>query len=692
MGDLRLRPSSEPPPPPSASGLVPPSSAPDPAGPAGDDGVTDSHDALRHLDDLRSDDPSSRALAARRLPSIAAAIGPSRTRDELLPFLCDGCDDDDEVLEAVASSIPGLIPHVGGPEHVVCLLKPLELLLSVEEGAVRDRAAEGAVRVSSSLGDGEYGNEYAGMVHRLAAGEWFTSRISACGLVPESYSRLRGAELRRRHVSDFVGLCRDPAPMVRRIASRNLGRMLYAVASGEGPSCLLPADAQGGEGGGAVSILPLLDLYEFLAGGDQPDSVRLHTAENCVQFGRAASHLRRSAGTGPDAMSDADSDDAVAPRIDGLVRRVLPLVVATIDDRSWRVRWTAASKFADVVKAFSSLDGAVDALVPAYEKLLQDPEAEVRTAATYNFAEVAGTDATVPSGDPASVPGTRVSVAARLAGRVPSLVEDDSENVRAALAEVATGLAPALGRDGTVAHLLPPLLLLLRDGRGEVRLNVISSLSKLGDVVGPELLAQSLLPAVLDLAEDGRWRIRLAVIGRMPLLAKELGGGFFTDRLAALCAGWLGDDISSVRDAAAANLRDLTALLGSAWSVSNLVPRVGEMLDHPSYLRRAGAVLALGRIAGAMDAESAAWEVLPSILGAASDPVPNVRFVAARALGEAGKAVGKDVYGAQIVPVLEMLGGDPDRDVRYFAGEAGRELGEHFDGRREGSGSAATAT
>ena len=64
-------------------------------------------------------------------------------------------------------------------------------------------------------------------------------------------------------------------------------------------------------------------------------------------------------------------------RIDALVKRILPLIAATIDDRSWRVRWTAASKFADVVHAFKTLHGAMDALVPNYEKLLQAPEAEV---------------------------------------------------------------------------------------------------------------------------------------------------------------------------------------------------------------------------------------------------------------------------------------------------------------------------
>lgn len=68
---------------------------------------------------------------------------------------------------------------------------------------------------------------------------------------------------------------------------------------------------------------------------------------------------------------------------------------------------------------------------------------------------------------------------------------------------VATELAPVLGKDATITHLVPPVLLLLRDAASEVRLNLISSLSALNEVIGVDLLSQSLLPAILDLAQDG---------------------------------------------------------------------------------------------------------------------------------------------------------------------------------------------
>jgi serine/threonine-protein phosphatase 2A regulatory subunit A len=46
----------------------------------------------------------------------------------------------DEVLLELAKQLGSFTPLVGGPEHVSCLLPPLESLATVEETIVRDRA------------------------------------------------------------------------------------------------------------------------------------------------------------------------------------------------------------------------------------------------------------------------------------------------------------------------------------------------------------------------------------------------------------------------------------------------------------------------------------------------------------------------------------------------------------------------
>jgi len=79
---------------------------------------------------------SARVAAANRLESVASVLGEQRTREELLPFLTDGVDDEDEVLLALANSLGKLVQLVGGGNYAEILLPPIELLLTVEENSV----------------------------------------------------------------------------------------------------------------------------------------------------------------------------------------------------------------------------------------------------------------------------------------------------------------------------------------------------------------------------------------------------------------------------------------------------------------------------------------------------------------------------------------------------------------------------
>lgn len=70
------------------------------------------------------------------------------------------------------------------------------------------------------------------------------------------------------------------------------------------------------------------------------------------------------------------------------------------------------------------------------------------------------------------------------------LANDSSQFVRAALAGVVMELAPQLGKQPTIEHLLPVFLALLKDPFPDVRLNVISKLDQvLGGDAPPCLVA-----------------------------------------------------------------------------------------------------------------------------------------------------------------------------------------------------------
>ncbi|PIO16566.1 hypothetical protein AB205_0161090, partial [Aquarana catesbeiana] len=163
-----------------------------------------------------------RLNSIKKLSTIALALGVERTRSELLPFLTDTIYDEDEVLLALAEQLGTFTSLVGGPEYVHCLLPPLESLATVEETVVRDRAVESLRAISHEHSPADLEAHFVPLLKRLASGDWFTSRTSACGLFSVCYPRVSStikAELRQH----FRNLCSDDTPMVRRAAASKLG-------------------------------------------------------------------------------------------------------------------------------------------------------------------------------------------------------------------------------------------------------------------------------------------------------------------------------------------------------------------------------------------------------------------------------------------------------------------------------------
>lgn len=88
---------------------------------------------------MRSEDVQLRLNAIHSIPTIALALGPDRARSELIPFLQDSLDDEDEVLLALAEELgKDFEQYIGGKQFAHLLLGPLESLSAVEETLVRD--------------------------------------------------------------------------------------------------------------------------------------------------------------------------------------------------------------------------------------------------------------------------------------------------------------------------------------------------------------------------------------------------------------------------------------------------------------------------------------------------------------------------------------------------------------------------
>ncbi|KAJ2020990.1 protein phosphatase 2A structural subunit, partial [Coemansia sp. S610] len=148
-------------------------------------------------DAMKSDSLADRLESLKRLGVLALAMGEERTREELVPFLDESIDDEDELLLSLAEVLGDFVQYVGGPKYAYVLLRPLENLAAAEETIVREKASTLAVESINKLVDvmdQPQVEEYLiPCIARLSSGEWFTSRSSAAGLYAAAYGKVTDA-------------------------------------------------------------------------------------------------------------------------------------------------------------------------------------------------------------------------------------------------------------------------------------------------------------------------------------------------------------------------------------------------------------------------------------------------------------------------------------------------------------------
>lgn len=92
----------------------------------------------------------------------------------------------------------------------------------MEETLVRDKAAESISKISVLLNAEACEQHFLPLLRRLATGDWFTSRTSACALFAGAYPNA-GPEVQEEMRKMFITLGGDDTPMVRRAAAKALG-------------------------------------------------------------------------------------------------------------------------------------------------------------------------------------------------------------------------------------------------------------------------------------------------------------------------------------------------------------------------------------------------------------------------------------------------------------------------------------
>ncbi|MFS8003593.1 putative armadillo-like helical protein [Helianthus anomalus] len=94
------------------------------------------------------------------------------------------------------------------------------------------------------------------------------------------------------------------------------------------------------------------------------------------------------------------------------------------------------------------------------------------------------------------------------------------------------------------------------------------------------------------------------------------------------------------------------------------------MIKNSHYLYRLTVIRAISLLAPVMGSEITCSKLLPEVVTASKDRVPNIKFNVAKVLQYLVCIVDHLVVEKSIKPCLVELAEDPNVDVRYFANQA----------------------
>ncbi|EDO15808.1 hypothetical protein Kpol_1040p21 [Vanderwaltozyma polyspora DSM 70294] len=583
------------------------------------------------MDELKHDDIANRVEAMQKLDTIAIALGPERTRSELIPFLTEVAqDDEDEVFSVLTEQLGKFTPYVGGSEHATLLLPILEILASTEETLVRDKAVDSLNNVAQELSQDQLFEKFIPLVENLATADWFSSKVSACGLFKSVVARVKDDTLRKNLLALYLQLIQDDTPMVRRSAAKHLPEIIDLFTQN--------LELSTNEDWDYIS-----NMFQRVL-DDNQDSVKF-LGVNCL-----ISILK---------FFNAKSDHSNS-------RNLLDSAKKLITDESWRVRYMAADHFTDLASQFEHDESLLNELVDPFLSLCEDTEGDVRKAIAKQLPSFA------------KLLQNPTVVLEKIFPAVRNLSLDENEATRASLALTVTNLAEILNKEQVVDKLVPILLDMLKDEFPDVRLNIIANLKVVNNVIGVDMLSESLLPAITELANDMNWRVRMAIINYIPILAEQLGKEFFDKQLRDLCLSWLWDTVYSIRSAAVHNLKRLTEIFGDEWSreeiISKLLKFDSQLLEN--FVYRFTLLSALMALVPVVSREITTEQILPFINHLSSDGVPNIRFNVAKAYISIVESLStdlpkyKELINDTIITSLKTLVQDDDVDVKYFANQS----------------------
>ena len=467
------------------------------------------------ISSIRSEDKNARMHALSNLHVIAQALGPDRTRNELIPYTLETTDHDENALRRIAKELGLMLAEVGGPQHVSSLTKSLRFLCESEDPRVAKPAIKSLVKIGNGLNKEELKGVYSPLIRELCEDGWHPLRCAGAVVLCELYGRMLDSE-KTAFVPCLTALAGDQMVLVRKSLAQSIPKLLAGLK--QVPDAIVPVlKSLAADKSAAVAI----EVPEALIvlGGLKPElalslSETVFTSETWQARAVLVSSLDKIFAKNPpkkflkDVATTASVDTTTSVVRASIARQVgfiyksgcfekfddfSQFVTSLITDSDATVRAAVATALASLPQDVSKF---IDSSLAT---LLNDDELDVKMAAVQ------------------SVAATGIGIKAA-SNDLSELICESNWRVKKGIAELTPKIAATMDAAGFNKEILPIVKSLLGDEAADVRSAMISALPALVTKFGAKWRDAELTKIITGLYESPDYMLRKSAISAIVVL------------------------------------------------------------------------------------------------------------------------------------------------------------------------------